>query len=121
MGAWFSNQIWNTSLIWLLGLFFIGAGFYFTTSNKLTELDKSLNDIQISVKEQKTALIDSKRVDNTEREKARDAFLADSKATAAGIAELNKQTAILGTNLMGVQKELEKIGQKLDTAPSIRR
>lgn len=115
VGAWFANQIWNTSLPWLLGFFVIGVGFYFTTTSKLEEL-------QIALRDQKSSLIDTKRNDLTEREKVRDAFLADSKSTASGIAELNKQTAVMGATLLGVQKELEKISQRLENVPaSIRR
>jgi len=114
IGGWFSNQLWNTSLPWLLGLFFIGAGFYYTTTLRLAELDKKAVELQVTLTEQKQALVETKRSDASEREKTRDVFMADSKATALGIAELNKQTAVMATTLAGVQKELEKIGARLD-------
>lgn len=101
-GGWVSNQLWNTTLPWLLAIFFIGAGFYYVTNSTLATHSALL------MKQDK------------EREKMRETFLNDSRSTAAGISELNKQTAVMGTSLLMMQKELEKIANRLDTQPRVR-
>lgn len=113
VGPWLQNQLWNTSLIWLLCIFAVGAGFYYQTTGKLDQHSTALNELKAKAEE-------TKKEDVAERAKVRDAFLADSKATAAGIAELNKQTAVMSASLGGLQRELEKIGNKLDAAPPAR-
>lgn len=110
VAGWLQNQIRNTSLVWLLGFFLAGAGFYYQTTGKLDQHSTSLAQLQVKAEE-------TKKEDNADRAKVRDAFLADSKNTAAGIAELNKQTAVMSAVLVGVQRELEKIATKLDAAP----
>ena len=114
VGDWLSNQFWNTSLPWLLGLFFIGTGFYYVTNSTLDSHTKTLATLEI-------AIAAGKKDDEDAREKVRGEFLIDSRATAAGIAELNKQTAILATTMVGVQKELEKITARLDQSVPVRR
>lgn len=109
MGKWLSNQLWNTSLPWLLGLFFIGTGFYYITTSTLQVHTQQLAQLQLELKETRDAA-------RLARESTRSEFLTESKATAAGIAELNKLTAVMGNTLLGVQKELEKIGLRLDSA-----
>lgn len=107
VGGWFANQMWNTSLPWLLGLFFIGAGFYYITNATLA------NHSAMLIRLEKSAS-DNRKEDALERSKVREAFLVDSKATAAGIAELNKQTAVMGASMLMMQKEVEKIAQRLE-------
>ena len=114
VGDWLSNQFWNTSLPWLLGLFFIGTGFYYITNSTLDSHSKTLASLELS-------LAANKKDDADARDKVRGEFLMDSRATASGIAELNKQTAILATTMVGVQKELEKITARLDQSVPVRR
>lgn len=114
LGRWFTNQVWNTSLLWLLGFFAAGVVFYAMTTSTLKTHSEDLATLKASFAE-------NKKEEAGSRERVREAFLADSKATAAGIAELNKTTAVMGATLLGVQKELEKIGAKLDNPPVIRR
>lgn len=110
IGDWFAYQVYNTSLPWLLGFFVMGVGFYFVTTNTLEIHSKELVAIREELKASKNATAGS-------QERIREQFLVDSKATAQGIAELNKQTAVMATTLTMVQKELEKIGQRLDAPP----
>lgn len=110
LGAWLQNQFWNTSLAWLIGLFLVGAGFYYETSSTQRQHTTALARLEAKAEE-------TKKEDSADRAKVRDAFLADSKNTAAGIAELNKQTAVMSAVLVGVQRELEKIANKLDGPP----
>ncbi len=106
-GSWFANQLWNTSLPWLAIVSFGITGFYFLTNAKLTEHDKMLMEF-------KTTLAETKKEDVAERSRARETFLIDSKATAMGIAELNKQTAITSTQLLAIKDELARIATKID-------
>lgn len=101
-------------LPWLAVVAFGITGFYFLTNTKLDLHDKELLAIHSKLDEQKAALVEAKKLDTAEREKSRDVFLADSKATAAGIAELNKQTAVTSVQLIAIKDELAKIGQKLE-------
>lgn len=110
VASWLRNQVWNTSLPWLLGLFFIGAGFYYVTNSTLAQHTADL-------KELKHLQTTATRENAAEREKVRDQFLQNSKETANGIAELNKTTAVMGATLVAVSKELERISTKLDTVP----
>ncbi len=116
VGSWFSNQLWNTSLPWLGIVAFGIVGFYFLTNAKLDAHDRALTEINTRMEKQWTAVSDAKKSDAAEREKSRNEFLTESTAAAAGIAELNKQTAVMATTLMGVEKALDKIGQKLEAA-----
>lgn len=113
IGAWIKNQLWNTSLPWLLGVAVGGILFYYDTTQTQKTHSSTLTRLEASIAE-KT------KEDTAAREKVREQFLADSKATAAGMAKLNEQTAVMTTVLSGLQRELEKIGQKLDATPARR-
>lgn len=115
---WFANQLYNTSLVWLLGLVVAGAIFYTTSLSKWEITDKRFDLIEAALKEQKTALIEKAKGETVEREKIRSEFVSDSKATATGMAELNKQTAVIGTVLSQVKDELVKLNQRVDSLPT---
>lgn len=114
IGGWFQNQLWNTSLLWLLGMAAGGAYFYWDTSVTQRQHSAMLAALKAEAAE-------NKKEEKSERDKVRDAFLADSKAQTAGISELNKQTAVMSAALVSMQRELEKIGTKLDAATQTRR
>lgn len=107
LAGWFHHQIYNTSLLWLIGVLMLGAGFYWQTTYKLDQHSGALHELKNKAEE-------NKKEETQERNKVRDQFLQDSKATAAGIAELNKQTAVMNAALSGLVRELEKIGTKLE-------
>ena len=113
VGDWLANQFFNTSLPWLLGLFFIGSGFYYVTTATLENHTRALSQLEMSVKQ-------NAKSDAESREKVRSEFFAESKATAAGIAELNRQTAVMSSTLGGVEKALDKISARLDSIPAKR-
>jgi len=110
MGDWFANQMWNTSLPFLVTFFVIVMGFYYQTKSTLSVHGEKLTKLEQTID-------DSKKENIADREKVRDAFLANSKDTAAGIAKLNETTAVMGATLLVVQKEIEKISQKLEMPP----
>lgn len=114
-GMWFHNQLWNTSLPWLAVVAFGMTGFYFLTNAKLDSHDQKFLSIESKISAQAALLAETKRIEASEREKVRDAFLMESKATSVGISELNKQTAVMGVQLMAIKDELAKIGGKLES------
>lgn len=114
MSRWLKNQMWNTSLPWLLGCVVAGVVFYVDTSRTQDSHSKTLERLERAVSSTKTE-------ESVERGKIRDEFMKNSKDLANGIAELNKQTAVTATILVGVQRELERIAQKLDASnPRVR-
>lgn len=90
-----------------MGCFAAGVVFYTITTRTLEEHTKSIDTI-------KNNQAETKKENLLEREKIREAFLIESKATSSGIAELNKQTAVMATTLIGIEKALDRFGQKLD-------
>lgn len=112
LAAWFKNQLWNTSLPVLAAAIIGGIWFYFETKTSLSSQATAISEL-------KTKATETQKEDAADRAKVREQFLADSKVQTAGIAELNKQTAVMSSVLTGIQRELEKIGQKLD-APQAR-
>jgi hypothetical protein len=100
--------MWNTSLVWLIGLAGLGVTWYFNTSYTQTQHSESIGELRkaFNVRSEK---------DDSERQKIREQFLQDSKATSTGIAELNKQTAVMTTVLQNMNRSLEKFEQKLDS------
>lgn len=119
IGEWFANQLWNTSLPWLVGAMLFGIAFYYNTNNRLEQHESTAKRIEEKQDNLQKQLTESKKSETVERTKIRDEFLADSKSTATGIAELNKQTAVMGTILTSVKEELVKINSRLD-APTKR-
>lgn len=107
VGEWLGYQLWNTSLPWLIGLFFIGSGFYYITTNTLALHSKALEDLQKTV----ASTASEHRV---ERDRIREQFLVESKATALGMAELNKTTAVMSATMIEVQKSVDRLGKKLE-------
>lgn len=112
--TWFKKQITVGNMVSIATMAFGFAGFYFNTSaslsaqataiatieRKLMESEKKDEKQQASVIQERTTL----RSEMTQR----------AEKTAEGIAELNKQTAVLSTQLTTISGELVKIGQKLD-------
>lgn len=119
VGEWLSNQLWNTSLVWIVGLAFAGYGFYLLTNAKLEQHTQDLTQLKTAISDQNKALEIKTRADVVEREKIRNDFVADSKATASGISELNTKTAVMAAQLGTINDTLSKIGDKLDRAASL--
>lgn len=117
IGEWFANQLWNTSLPWLVGVMLFGIAFYYNTNNRLEQHEATGKRIEEKQDNLQKQITETKKNEITERTKIRDEFLADSKSTATGIAELNKQTAVMGTILSSVKEELIKINSRLDSTP----
>jgi hypothetical protein len=107
VSGWLGYQLWNTSLPWLLGFFFVGTGFYYITNNTLALHSKALDDLQRTI----SVTVNENRA---ERDRMREQFLVESKATALGMAELNKTTAVMSSTMAEVQKSIDRLTRKLE-------
>lgn len=114
LAAWINNQLWNTSLLWLLGCIVVGVIFWNDTTRTQADHSAALARLEKAVAE-------NKRDEAGERGKIRDQFVQTHQQLTIEVANLNKQTAITSTVLQGVQRELEKIAQKLDSQAPVRR
>ena len=110
---WFKNQVTAGNLISIGTMAFGLAGFYFTTTSALSvqaqniaKIEQKLTESDKKDEKQQTAVI-------AERTQLRSEMTQRSEKTAEGIAELNKQTAVLSTQLTGIREELVKVGQQL--------
>jgi septal ring factor EnvC (AmiA/AmiB activator) len=112
-GGWLRSQITVGNMINLGAIAFAFAGFYFTTNHSLDAHSKSIAHIERQLAE--GAKKDEKREKQVsdDREKTRSEINMRAEKTADGIAELNKQTAVLSTKLVGIREELVKLGQQL--------
>lgn len=110
---WFKKQITLGNLLSVGTIAFGFAGFYFTTTSSLgAQSDK------IAVIERKLAEADKRdekqqREVLTERTTLRTEMTNRAEKTAEGIAELNKQTAVLSTQLNSIREELVKLGAQI--------
>jgi len=100
---WFQNQIANTSLVWLIAIFVAGVLFYSDTTSRLAAHSAAFAEIALQRKD-----------DAIDRERVRASFTAESKAVALGISDLNKQSAVMAAQLVSIQREVEKISNRLD-------
>ena len=108
--AWILNQLYNTSFLVLMGLFASGVIFWSVTTSTLSSHTTDLIDIKKTAAEERAANL-------AERTQLRTEFLIESKATAAGIADLKTQGAVVNTVLSGMEKRLERIADKLESVP----
>jgi hypothetical protein len=112
--SWFKKQITVGNMVSIATMAFGFAGFYFNTSaalnaqgNAIATIERKIGEAEKKDERQQTALIQ-------ERTTLRSEMQQRAEKTAEGIAELNKQTAVLSTQLTTISGELVKIGQKLD-------
>lgn len=110
--SWFKNQVTVGNLVSAGVMMFGFAGFYFNTSSaidaqakSITSIERRLNDRDKEYEKQQTAVVQ-------ERTSLRAEMTTRAEKTAEGIAELNKQTAVLSTQLTTINGELIKLGQQ---------
>lgn len=111
--SWFKNQVTVGNLVSVATMVFGFAGFYFNTSSaidaqakSITGIERRLNDNDKNFEKQQVAVVQ-------ERTSLRAEMTSRAEKTAEGIAELNKQTAVLSTQLTTINGELIKLGQQL--------
>lgn len=110
--SWFKKQITVGNLVSVATMSFGFAGFYFNTSATLAvqataiaTIERKINEAEKKDEKQQTAVVQ-------ERVTLRNEMTQRAEKTAEGIAELNKQTAVLSTQLTTINGELIKLGQQ---------
>jgi hypothetical protein len=98
---WFEYKITPATIITIVGWIVIGTAFYTTTNSTLASHEKALEKVGSALSHE-----------STEREKVRTEFLTNSSKTAEGIAELNKQIAVLSTLISARYQAEKKVDKK---------
>lgn len=111
--SWFKKQITAGNLVSVATMAFGFAGFYFNTSSSLTAQAKAIAAIEQKIAEGDKRDEKQQREVVTERSQLRSEMTSRAEKTAEGIAELSKQTAVLGTQLTTINGEIAKLGQQL--------
>lgn len=115
--GWFKKQITVGNMVSIATMAFGFAGFYFNTSatlqaqagaiatieRKITESEKKDEKQQVAVTQERQAL----RTEMTDR----------AEKTSSGIAELNKQTAVLSTQLVAIRDDLVRLSAQIGNIP----
>lgn len=114
VGGWFSEQIRNLSLPAVSCILVGGLVFYVTTDTRLKDHDSHFSKLDREFAEYQ-------KNETSDREKIKSEFVTDSKTTANGIAELNKQTAVMSTILSSMKDEIVKLNNRYDQLPNTRR
>lgn len=119
--SWFKRQITLGNLVSVATMSFGFAGFYFNTSATLAvqataiaTIERKINEAEKKDEKQQTSVVQ-------ERVTLRNEMTQRAEKTAEGLAELNKQTAVLSTQLATINGELVKIGQQLAAAQVARK
>lgn len=110
---WFKKQITVGNLVSVATVLVGFSGFYFNTSatlnaqaNAIATIERKVGEAEKREEKKQTEVIQ-------ERATLRSEMTQRAEKTAEGIAELNKQTAVLSTQLTTINAELVKIGQQL--------
>lgn len=113
--TWLVQQISIGNLMSVGVIIFTGAGFYYSTSSALLSATREIETIQ-------RRLADAEKKDDkqqqaviSERSTLRNEMTNRAEKTAEGIGELNKQTAVLSTQLTAIKEELVKLGTQIAT------
>lgn len=111
--SWFKKQITVGNMISVATMTFGFAGFYFNTSSALNVQAAAISTIERKITEAERKDEKQQAAVIVERNSLRTEMTTRAEKTAEGIAELNKQTAVLSTQLTTINGELVKIGQQL--------
>lgn len=107
--TWLRSQITVGNMMNFGAILVALAGFYFTTNATLENHAKAIIKLEKELQEdfRKTEKRDAALLQD--RDKLRAEMIERSERTATGISELNKQTAVLSTQLTGIKDELIKL------------
>jgi hypothetical protein len=111
--SWFKKQITVGNMVSVGTMAFGFAGFYFNTSATLTAQANAISTIERKIGEAEKKDEKQQAAVIAERTTLRAEMTQRAEKTAEGIAELNKQTAVLSTQLTTINAELVKIGEQL--------
>lgn len=110
---WLVRQVTIGNLISVGFIVFTGAGFYYGTSSTLDRQHGQITAIEAKLKENDKLNEKQQAAVLAERSTLRQEMTARAEKTAEGISELNKQTAVLSTQLTSIKEELIKVGSQL--------
>lgn len=110
---WFKGQITAGNLLSVGTIVFGLAGFYFNTSSAIDAQARTISKIEQKIGEAEKKDEKQQQAVLQERTSLRTEMTQRAEKTAEGIAELNKQTAVLSTQLTTISAELVKIGEQL--------
>lgn len=110
---WFKGQVTAGNLLSVATIAFGFAGFYFNTSSAIDAQAKTISKIEQKIMEAEKKDEKQQASGVQERITLRAEMQQRAEKTADGIAELNKQTAVLSTQLATISGELVKIGEQL--------
>jgi len=91
------------------------TGFYFTTQATLATQAEKLGGIERKIENQDKDTDRQRRTNMDERDQLRKEMIDRAEKTASGIAELNKTTAVLSTQLSTISSDLVKLGNQITT------
>lgn len=119
---WFKNQITAGNLLSVFTIAFGFAGFYFNTASAIESQNKSIIEINRKIAENNIRDDKKETAAVSDRDSLRRDVTVRAERTAEGIAELNKQTAVLSTQLLAIRDDLVKISaQVANVAATTRR
>lgn len=110
---WLVNQMSVGNLVSAGSVIVALTGFYFTTQGSLETQAKAIGKIEQRMSETSKELDRKEKSNDNERDKMRQEMAQRAEKTAEGIAELNKTTAVLSTQLTTISNELVKVGNQI--------
>ena len=114
-GNWFVSQMSLGNLISAGSVLVAITGFYFTTQATLATQAEKLGGIERKIANQDKDTDRQRRTNMDERDQLRKEMIDRAEKTASGIAELNKTTAVLSTQLSTISSDLVKLGNQITT------
>lgn len=114
---WFKSQITAGNLLSVATIAFGFAGFYYNTSGSIEAQAKEIASInrKLEVADKKDEK--QQREVLSERTTLRTEMTSRAEKTAEGLAELNKQTAVLSTQLIGIRDDLVRLAAQISNIP----
>lgn len=114
---WFKGQITAGNLLSVATIAFGFAGFYFNTSSAIEVQAKAISGIERRITEAEKKDEKQQAGVIAERASLRAEMTNRAEKTAEGIAELNKQNAILSTQLLAIRDELVRLSAQVSSIP----
>lgn len=114
---WFKSQITAGNLLSVATIAFGFAGFYYNTASSIEAQAKEIASINRKLDATDKKDEKQQREVLSERTSLRTEMTSRSEKTAEGLAELNKQTAVLSTQLIGIRDDLVRLAAQISNIP----
>lgn len=115
--SWFKSQITAGNLLSVATIAFGFAGFYYNTSSSIEAQAKEIASINRKLDAGEKKEEKQQREVLTERTTLRTEMQARAEKTSEGLAELNKHTAVLSTQLVAIRDELVRLAAQISNIP----